>query len=153
MNIHHQIFILPYLKQNKTIMKPLFILLLSALTICLFTNSSCKKNNPPANATCGCASTTITQQLSNTTATLGYLNNQYQQGWFVFVKFPYNASWHCKICNLDKVQSIINSMTQNDTLSVKVSGKLRDFCPDEPIGIYTSIVVPYHLTIDSLKRN
>ena len=136
-------------------MKTLSIILFASIIIFTTTSSSCKKHkdNPVVDKGCGCTTDSISYTPVNWVGTLGYLNNQYQQAWFVNIKFPNNAAWLCKVCNLDKAQSIINTITTNDTVSVKFSGKLRPFCSDEYIGIYTGIVVPYHLTIDSLKRN
>ena len=131
-------------------MKKLFIPVLFASVI-LMQSNSCKKDSTKSG--CGCNSDTLIHSLDNTIGTLGYLDNQYQKGWFVNIKFPNNAAWICKICNIEKGQDIINTITQNDTVSVKVTGSLYKFCPDESIGFYTGIVIPYHIIIGSLKKN
>ena len=123
---------------------------LFAFTI-LMQSNSCKKDS--TNRSCGCNSDTLIHSLDNTVGTLGYLDNQYQKGWFVNIKFPNNGAWICKICNIEKGLDIINTITQNDTVSVKVTGSLYKFCPDESIGYYNDIVIPYHIIINSLKRN
>ncbi|MDZ4810309.1 MAG: hypothetical protein SGI96_18880 [Bacteroidota bacterium] len=121
------------------------------LFLLLFTITSCKKSK--SDKGCGCATDNTVQNLVGSDGTLFFMNNQYQQSWFVVVDFPNNGKWLCKICNIDKAQSVINSANASDTISVKISGKLKEFCPNETVGITSGTVVAYHISLDTLKRN
>jgi hypothetical protein len=123
--------------------------LISAVLLA-FSITGCKKNKSGIN--CGCAPDSY-QSLSDSDGTLFFMNNQYQQAWFIVVDFPNNAKWLCKICNIDKGKNLINNISISDTISVKISGQLKNFCPDESVGIISGIAVPYHIIIDSLKEN
>lgn len=126
------------------------ISLIPILFIIILGTQSCKKAQSDAN--CGCTSIT-SDELSDSDGTLLFMNNQYQQAWFIVVDFPNNAKWLCKICNTIDAAPLLNSINTTDTIPVKLSGKLKKFCPNETIGISVGIVVPYHIEINSLKRN
>lgn len=132
--------------KNKLLLYVLINILVVILTI------NCKKSQN-TNRDCGCGSYKTVQSLVNTPGSLFFMNNQYQQSWFVVVDFPNNGKWLCKICNIEKVQGVINTISTSDTISVKFTGKLNEFCPNETIGITSGTVVAYHIKLDSLKRN
>lgn len=135
-------------------MKKILIIVVSVVTFLAITIVSCKKHNSPAiDKGCSCNTDSVIYHITDWTGTLGYINNQYEQGWAINIRFPGNAAWICKLCNVPKAQNLINGITTNDTIPVKFSGKLTNYCSDEPTAIYSGIVVPYHLNLDSLKRN
>ena len=136
-------------------MKRLIILLSTAFLFFIFTTSSCKKhkNEPIVDKGCGCSTENTIYNLNSSQGLLGF--DQFYQKWKIVQRFPNNAFWVNVICNSEnsQVRNITNSLSINDTITVKFSGRLTDFCSDDPTPIYQGIVVPYHLTIDSLKRN
>lgn len=122
-----------------------------ALALLLSATPGCRKENY-LDPGYGCDTKQVKYSLNNTPATLFYMSNQYQQAWFLQIDYPNNVIHQLKICNLDQASEVLKGVATTTTIPVYASGDVKDFGPNESIGITLGIVLSGHVTLTSLKK-
>jgi len=134
-------------------MKSLFSIIILSFAAFFFINASCKKNQVINR--CGCNTDSIVANFQNKDGILNFYSAQNQNDWFVTIEFPpYSQKYMCKICNpnLSSITAITDTMPKTNNLRVIFSGRITNLCPDESFGFQPANVSPFHITIDSLKK-
>jgi hypothetical protein len=127
------------------------LLSLLTLALLLLATPGCRKK-VSLDPGYGCDTKQVKYSLNNTPATLFYTSNQYQQGWFLQVDYPNEGKHLLKICNLDQASEVLQGAATSTTIPVYASGDVKDFGPDESLGITAGIVLGFHVTLTSLKK-
>jgi hypothetical protein len=128
-----------------------YLIRLLALALVLPAMLSCRKKEY-LDPGYGCDTKQVAYSLNSTPATLFYMNSQYQQAWFLQVDYPNNGKHLLRICNLDQARELLKGVTTSTTIPVYASGDVKDFGPDESIGITAGIVSSYHVTLTSITK-
>lgn len=130
-------------------MKSLLLVVYATLFLLL---TGCKKDKTPSATNCGCNSTGVKYRLENQSGNLSYFSSKNK--WvFVYQPQPGNYSYYfpCNT-NQDSLVTILQSANTAQTISVKISGKVKSTCPDEDFGVTSGITTFDYINIDSLKR-